>query len=123
MVITRCAVVDHIEGLLDTAGAGSFKLCFQDGTFATVESGKIIKELAAFFGCEDGKGYLQEKIHGLQIVYCMTFDRRLRGFTPAKDWEGPEMNEGDFLVDCCPCNGWDYRQPTIQLRRSAKVEP
>jgi len=106
MVITRCAVVDHIEGLLDTAGAGSFKLCFRDGTFATVESGKIIEQFASYFGCGSGQGGLQERIRGEMIIYCMTFDRRLQGFTLAKDWEGPEMDEGNFLIDSCSCYGW-----------------
>ena len=115
MVLTRCAMIDRIEGLSDSESDGSFKLCFRDGTFAIIENREIMEKLATFFSCESGKGGLQEKIHGQLIVYCMTFDRQLRGFSPADQWEGPEMLEGDFLVDRCSCSDWDYREPGFQI--------
>lgn len=115
MILTRCARIDHIEGLSDSEKDRPFKLCFRDGTFAIVENRETIKKLSSFFGCEGGKGGLQEKLYRHLIVYCMTFDKRrlLRGFTPYDQWDGPEMNEGDFLIDRCTCNVWDYREPSF----------
>jgi hypothetical protein len=47
----------------------------------------------------------QEKIKGQKVIYCMTFGQELRGITLAEDWEGVEMEVGNFLVDRSSC-GW-----------------
>ncbi len=112
MIITRCAVVDHIENLINRAGTRYFKICFEDGSYAFVERDKFMQKVPAFFGCFGDIRGLKERICGLRIVYCMTFDKRLQGFSPIEDWQGPEMHDGDFLVDCCPCSDWDYRHST-----------
>ena len=103
MTVTRCAVIAHIEGLLDTEKSGSYKLIFNDGIFVNVQSGDV-KQLANYLNCENGG--LQEKIRGLMIIYCMSFENKLLGFTPVKEWKGPEMDEGDFLIDRCNCYEW-----------------
>ena len=58
------------------------------------------------FNSKDGKEGLQEKIHGLRVIYCMNFEGELQGFTVADEWKGPEMEEGDFLVNHWDCQEW-----------------
>lgn len=66
---------------------------------------RLESKLAEFFGATEGN--LQEKIKGKKVVFCMEQRLVLRGFTPADEWDGPEMKEGDFLVheeeDCNGC--------------------
>ena len=100
MTINRCATIDHIEGLHDTENPGAFRLVFMDRSCITVKNINI-KTFAAYFDCEDGKGNLQEKIHGQRIIYCMNFWQELKGFTPAEKWDGVEMSDGNFLIDRC----------------------
>ena len=103
MTVTRCAVIDKIKGLLYTEKSGSYELIFHDGSFVNVQSSNI-KQLANYFNCKNGG--LQEKIRGLMIIYCMSFENKLLGLTPVIEWKGPEMNEGDFLIDHCICYEW-----------------
>ena len=64
---------------------------------------QALKALADCFGGFYGAGDLQVRIKGEKIVYCMTAEKCLLGFTPYDEWEGAELGEGDFLfdIDCC----------------------
>jgi len=70
-----------------------------------LENTYVLGKLAEAFGATGGD--LQEKLRGKKIVFCMDQRQLLRGFTPANAWDGPEMEEGDFLVhddeDCHGC--------------------
>jgi hypothetical protein len=103
LIITRCAVIDRIEGVLDAGAPGSYRLVFRDRSLVFVRS-QDIRRFIASFKCENGQS-IQERIRGLKIIYCMSQDQLLKGFTPYKEWWGPEMNEGHFLVDNDPCCG------------------
>ena len=98
-IITRAAVIDRIEGVLDAEESGAYKIVFQDDSFATINSGSQLEQLAICFGATVGAGDLQEKLRGQKVVYCMTMQRELRGFTPYNEWEGVEFGEGDFMID------------------------
>jgi hypothetical protein len=97
LIITRCAVIDRIEGVLDADRPGAYRLVFRDNSVVFVRS-QDIRRFIASFKCKNGQS-IQERIGGLKIVYCMSQEQQLKGFTPHEDWWGPEMNEGDFLVD------------------------
>ena len=104
VIITRCAVINRIEGVLDTGAPGAYRLIFQDNSLVFVRSQDIRKFIASF-KWKNGKS-IQERIRGLKIVYCFTEAQVLRGFTPHGEWEGPEMDVGDFLIDRdCSCGG------------------
>jgi hypothetical protein len=99
-VILRCAIIDHIEGVVDTEKLGSsyHRLVFQDNSVVTVGSGINTNKLTEYLGRRDGMS-IQERIRGQKVIYCMTFGQELRGVTLAEDWEGVEMEEGDFIID------------------------
>lgn len=102
MTITRAATIDYIQGLHDADKPGAFRLVFKDCTFVTIQS-KNIEKFARYFGCDGVDGDLQRKINGQRIIYCMNFWQELKGFTPAEQWDGVEMIDGNFLIDRCDC--------------------
>ena len=102
LIITRCAVIHRVDGIIDAEEPGTFRLIFRDKTFVRIRSGHDMRLFTAYFGCKDGES-IQKKIRGLKIVYLMTEHKELRGFTPADDWEGPDLGEGGYFIDrdCC----------------------
>jgi len=64
-----------------------------------VESGYGLRSLAACFGAREGEGDLNEKIRGEEIVYSVDHMNVLCGFTPAGQWEGPEIPEEGIEED------------------------
>ena len=103
-VITRCSVIERIEGINVADRSSAYRIIFEDESFAYIPANHI-REFAAFFGCEDGTG-LQGAIRGQKIVYCVTLKGEFKGFTPIEDWDGPEIDEGQFLINR-DCDGED----------------
>ena len=116
--ISRSGTIDRITGLYNSRKTGSLKLVFRDGTYVSVPSqykNKFIIMLTDLSGAKIDKGDLQRRIRGQRIVYCMTEGQVLCGFTPYDQWKGPEIPDGEFLVDtdnAC-CGGWGSVKPEI----------
>jgi len=82
-----------IAGISGHPMSGLWQLIFTDGYTCFIESGYGVRNLAACFGATEGTGDLQEKIEGQEIVFSVDGLNVLEGFTPADDWEGPEIPE------------------------------
>jgi hypothetical protein len=80
-----------IAGISGHPMSGLWQLIFTDGYSCHIESGYGVRNLAACFGATEGTGDLQEKIEGQEIVFSVDFMDVLCGFTPADEWEGPEI--------------------------------
>lgn len=82
-----------IAGISGHPMSGLWELIFTDGYSCFIGSGYGVRSLAACFGATEGTGDLQEKIEGQEIVFSVDGLNVLEGFTPADDWEGPEIPE------------------------------
>jgi hypothetical protein len=93
-----------------------------DGTYVHIFGAIADKALAALtkiYGSDNGD--LQAKIRGQRIVCCLDQDRVIWGFIPCDQWEGPKIEDGEFILEkgCVCCLGfkahWDGIDSPEQL--------
>lgn len=89
-MITKQATITDIGG---HPMSGLWTMSFDNGDTVFVESGTGVRALAACFDAHEGTGDLLEKVIGQEIVYSVDAFNILYGFTPANEWEGPEIPE------------------------------